>query len=139
MVEDEPTVGKLIVDVLREDGHDVEAVLDSQEGLQKLVGAAYDLVICDLRMPLVDGYAFYDALVCRESPMQKRILFITGDVLASRTLEFLETNRLPYLAKPFLVEELKAAVNRVLNPAPEMLSEETATSDTSKDETARKD
>jgi len=115
VVEDEPTVAQLIVDVLREEGHQVEAVLDSQEGLTRLARREYDLVICDLRMPRLDGVAFYDALVKSGSPAQNRIIFITGDMLAPRTLEFLEPNGLPYLAKPFLVEELKLSVNRMLD------------------------
>lgn len=115
VVEDEPTVAQLIVDVLQEEGHQVEAVLDSQEGLTCLARREYDLVICDLRMPRLDGVAFYDALVKSGSPVQNRIIFITGDMLAPRTLEFLEPNGLPYLAKPFLVEELKLSVNRMLD------------------------
>jgi len=115
VVEDEPTVAQLIVDVLREEGHRVEAALDSQEGLTRVSRSRYDLVICDLRMPRLDGPAFFDALVRAGSPLAKRILFVTGDTLAPRTLEFLESSRLPYLAKPFLVEELKIAVNRLLD------------------------
>jgi len=114
VVEDEPSVAQLIADVLREEGHQVETVLDSQEGLTRLSRNWYDLVICDLRMPRLDGPAFYDALVRAGSSEQNRIIFVTGDILAPRTLEFLETNGLPYLAKPFLVEELKLAVNRRL-------------------------
>jgi CheY-like chemotaxis protein len=114
VVEDEPTVAQLIADVLKEEGHAVEAVLDSQEGLTQLSRRPFDLVICDLRMPRLDGPAFYDVLVRSGSPLQHSILFITGDILAPRTQEFLEGGRLPYLAKPFLVEELKLAVNRLL-------------------------
>jgi len=100
-VEDEPTVAQLITDVLREEGHTVEATLDSQDGLTRLSRHRYDLVICDLRMPRLDGPAFYDSLVRAGSPMRYRILFITGDTLAPRTLEFLDGNHLPYLTKPF--------------------------------------
>ena len=75
---------------------------------------ALDLVICDLRMPRVDGPAFYDALVRTGSSAQDRIMFVTGDTLAPRTLQFLEKSGLPYLSKPFLVEELKLAVSRRL-------------------------
>ena len=114
VVEDEPTVAQLIVDVLREEGHHVEAVLDSQEGLTLLSRSQYDLVVCDVRMPRLDGPAFYDALVRAGSPIREKILFTTGDMLAPRTIQFLEPNGLPYLAKPFLVEELKLAVNRLL-------------------------
>ena len=76
-----------MVDVLREEGHYVEAVLDSPEGLTRISRNHYDLVICDLRMPRLDGPAFYDALVRAGSPMQNRILFTTGDTLAPRTLD----------------------------------------------------
>jgi len=114
VVEDEATVAQLIVDVLREEGHEAEAAQDSQEGLTRISRTRYDLVICDLRMPRLDGPAFYDALVRSGSSVQHRIIFITGDMLAPRTLEFLEPRKLPYLAKPFLVEELKLAVNRML-------------------------
>ncbi len=114
VVEDEPTVAQLIVDVLREEGHQAEAVLDSQDGLTLISRGQYDLVICDLRMPRLDGPAFYDALVRSGSPIRDKILFTTGDTLAPRTIEFLEPNGFPYLAKPFLVEELKLAVNRLL-------------------------
>jgi CheY-like chemotaxis protein len=114
VVEDESTVAQLIVDVLREEGHQAESALDSQDGLTRISRAHYDLVICDLRMPRLDGPAFYEALVTAGSPMQHRIIFITGDTLAPRTLEFLEPRDLPYLSKPFLVEELKLAVNPML-------------------------
>ena len=114
VVEDETTVAQLIVDVLREEGHQVEAAADSQDGLTRISRAHFDLVICDLRMPRLDGPAFYEALVAAGSPVRHRIIFITGDTLAPRTLEFLEPRGLPYLAKPFLVEELKLAVNHML-------------------------
>jgi two-component system NtrC family sensor kinase len=114
VVEDEPSVAQLIVDVLREEGHQVEAVLESQEGLARLARAHYDLVVCDLRMPRLDGPAFHEALIRADSPAQDRILFVTGDTLAPRTMQFLEKSKLPYLAKPFLVEELKLAVNHRL-------------------------
>lgn len=49
--------------------------------------------------------------------MQRRIFFVTGDTAAPRTPEFLARYDLPYLAKPFLVEELKLAVQRALERA----------------------
>ena len=114
IVEDEPTVAHLVADVLREDGHRVEVVLDSEEALLRAMRANYDLIICDLRMPRVDGPAFYDALVRAQHTSRHRILFITGDTLGPHTLEFLQSHKLRYLAKPFLVEELKLAAYRVL-------------------------
>lgn len=116
IVEDELTIGQLLVEVLGEEGHRADFVMDSQEGLTRLSRQSYDLVICDLRMPHLDGPAFYEALLRSGSRMKDRLLFITGDTLSRRTQEFLEKNRLPFLAKPFLVEELKLAVQNLLLP-----------------------
>lgn len=65
-------------------------------------------------MPRLDGRAFFDALVRSDSPARKRVLFITGDTIARSTQEFLESTGMPHLAKPFLVEEVKLAVRRLL-------------------------
>jgi PAS domain S-box-containing protein len=114
VVEDEPTVARLIADVLSEDGHVVEIILDSREGLELAQQRRYDLVICDLRMPHLDGRAFYRQLVRDKNPLQHKLMFVTGDTLAPRTVDFLQRCGLPYLAKPFLVEELKEVVGRTL-------------------------
>jgi CheY-like chemotaxis protein len=65
-------------------------VLDSREGLARVARFGYDLIICDLRMPRIDGRAFYRSLVRSGHPAQLRMLFVTGDTLSFRTQEFLE-------------------------------------------------
>ena len=114
IVEDEATVAQLLVDILVEEGHEAEATLDSQEGLTRLSRKRYDMVICDLRMPRLDGRAFYEALERTNSPLRDRILFVTGDTIARGTQEFLQSTGMPHLAKPFLVEEVKLSVRRLL-------------------------
>lgn len=117
IVEDEPTVAELIADVMTEEGYRVDTLLDSRAALSGIGDKKYSLVICDLKMPHVDGPGLYRAMVRRDSPMQHRVLFVTGDTMAPRTLEFLRSSGLPYLAKPFLVEELKEAVRAALAAA----------------------
>jgi two-component system NtrC family sensor kinase len=118
VVEDEPTVLQLIAEVLSEDGHRVDMLLDSRQALGRLKKNNYDLVICDLRMPHLDGAGLYRQMVSDRNPLQHRLLFVTGDTMSPRTLEFLNACGLPYLAKPFLVEELKEAVRSALAAAP---------------------
>ncbi len=126
VVEDEQTVASLISDVLREEGMTPEVALGGQDGLERLLAAAgpdaahgYDLVICDLKMPGLDGPTLYRELRQRNHPAKDRVLFITGDTLSRRTLEFIERYKAPFLAKPFLADELRTAVRQCLGAAAE--------------------
>jgi CheY-like chemotaxis protein len=117
VIEDEPTVARLIADILGEEGYVVDTVLDSLAALDLICAQEYALVICDLRMPRLDGHGFYRELVRRRSSLQTRIVFVTGDTLTPRTSEFLQHSGAAFLAKPFLVEELKDTVARALAAA----------------------
>jgi signal transduction histidine kinase/ActR/RegA family two-component response regulator len=114
VVEDEPTVARLISDVLEDEGLHVDALLDGREALERVAEEDYDLVICDMKMPELDGEHFYKTLAASGNPLSRRFLFVTGDVVATHTHEFLERNQLPHVAKPFRVEELTERVRRVL-------------------------
>ena len=114
VVEDEPTVAALIADVMAEDGYQVDTLLDSREAIGRLDKKQYGLLICDLRMPHLDGAGLLRALVRRGSPLQHKLLFVTGDTMSPRTLDFLKSSGLPFLAKPFLVDELKEAVRQAI-------------------------
>ncbi len=114
VVEDEPTVARLIGDVLEDEGLRVDVLLDGREALQRVSQESYDLVVCDMKMPGLDGEHFYQTLARTNNPMRGRFLFVTGDVLAAHTRDFLERNRLPHLAKPFRVEELTEKIRSVL-------------------------
>ncbi len=114
VVEDEPTVAALIADVLRDEGMSVDVLLDSQSALRQTERESYDLLICDLKMPGIDGQMFYRTLRERAHPLRDRVLFVTGDVLAARSQEFLAHHHLPHVAKPFRMEELTEAVHALL-------------------------
>lgn len=115
VVEDEPTVARLIADVLEDEGFQVDVQLDGREALQQADRETYDLVICDMKMPGLDGQHFYQALVLAGNPLSKRFLFVTGDVVAQHTQQFLEQHQLPHVAKPFRMEELKDSVRGLLS------------------------
>jgi len=114
VVEDEPTVARLIADVLEDEGFEVDVLLDGREALDRAARQQYDLVICDMKMPGLDGQHFYKSLERAGNPLHERFLFVTGDIVAAQTQEFLKRNDLPHVAKPFRVEELTEKVYRVL-------------------------
>jgi CheY-like chemotaxis protein len=115
VIEDEPTVARLITEVLEDEGMRVDVLLDGRDALARASRERYDLVICDMRMPGVDGQHFYRSLVETHSPLRERFLFVTGDVLAPQTQEFLQRNQIPYVAKPFRVEELMEKTSSLLD------------------------
>jgi signal transduction histidine kinase/CheY-like chemotaxis protein len=114
VVEDEPTVARLIADVLEDEGMRVEVLMDGRAALDRAAREHYDLVICDMKMPGLDGQLFYKTLVRTGNSLRERFLFVTGDVVAAHTQEFLERYHLPRVAKPFRVEELTEKVKQVL-------------------------
>jgi signal transduction histidine kinase/CheY-like chemotaxis protein len=114
VVEDEPTVARLIADVLEDEGMHVDVLLDGREALTRAARKSYDLVICDMKMPGLDGQHFYKSLEQAGNPLRKHFLFVTGDIVAAQTREFLEQNHLPHVAKPFRVEELTEKVHAML-------------------------
>jgi len=108
-------VARLIADVLEDEGLHVDVLLDGREALERAGREPFDLVVCDMKMPGLDGQHFYHSLARVRNPLQQRFLFVTGDVIAPQTQEFLERNRLPHVAKPFRVEELTAKVFSLLD------------------------
>jgi len=100
--------------VLAEDGYSVETALDSRAGLDLLRRKPYELLVCDLHMPNLDGPSLYRELLHLGSPLARRLVFVTADMLSPRTSEFLESCAVPCLAKPFRVEELKELVRNAL-------------------------
>lgn len=115
VVDDEPVVAHLIADTLRQQGHAVRVHTDSRRALAEACREPFQLIICDIRMPELDGPGFHRLLSERLPDLARRLLFTTGDTLARETLHFLEEAKLPYLPKPFHVEELRAVVSNLLH------------------------
>jgi two-component system cell cycle sensor histidine kinase/response regulator CckA len=114
VVEDEARLASAVVDALRDAGYIVEHALDGEEALNKVKANAFDLVICDLKMPRMDGKAFYRMLAAAAPGMSKRVIFVTGDVAGTDAEKFLEESGCRWLAKPFRLGDLLRAVREGL-------------------------
>lgn len=115
IVEDEPTVAQLIADLLSDLGYASDVQQDSRRALVAALNREYALVVCDMKMPGLDGQHFYGALREAGSPLVGKFLFVTGDVLNAGTREFLRQNRLTHVAKPFRMEEFTEKATLILN------------------------
>jgi two-component system NtrC family sensor kinase len=116
VVDDEPEVVEVLADMLSADGHRVDTAENGAVALNKLRarGYAYDLILCDLRMPELDGPGLYEELQRRDPRLCRRLVFLTGDVLSPRITEFLERTGAASLSKPFALEEVRQVVQSAL-------------------------
>jgi signal transduction histidine kinase len=106
VVEDEVALGAAVAEALADAGFSVERASDGLEALERVRAHAFDLIICDLKMPRLDGAAFYRELVTLDPSIARRILFVTGDVAGTEAERFLEDSGCRWLAKPFRLRDL---------------------------------
>jgi len=100
---------------LDQPGHDVvDSVGSGQAALEQLAQHPYDLVLCDLHMPEVDGRALY-RVIARRPPPGPAFLFVTGYPHGRPYAEFLRAAQVPVLAEPFAISVLRGSVRRLLS------------------------
>ena len=75
----------------------------------------HDLIVCDLKMPRLDGKAFFRKLEATSPKLRRRVIFVTGDVAGTDAEQFLKESGCRWLAKPFRLGDLVQAVKDVLS------------------------
>jgi CheY-like chemotaxis protein len=94
---------------------DVTVVTSGREAARMLeADEAFDVVICDLSMPGVDGLAVYEGLVARGSPLARRFVLVTGGAFTPASAAAIAKHGLPCLQKPFDSAALAAAIRPYL-------------------------
>lgn len=116
IVDDDPFVRDVIAMILDGLGYSVTATGDGFEALRWLEEERYDLVISDLKMPGLDGPALYKEILARWPTGGPCVLFTSGFAETFRYTEATGTLDVPVLRKPFSVDALRDAVDRMLTP-----------------------
>jgi two-component system NtrC family sensor kinase len=114
VVDDEPDVAGVLVDLLKAAHEQVETVSDGRAALEKLGQAEYDLILCDVRMPGLDGPDLYKVLGKTHPQLLSRFVFLTGDTLNPESREFVQQTGAPCLGKPFDFDEVYRVIGRAL-------------------------
>jgi nitrogen-specific signal transduction histidine kinase/ActR/RegA family two-component response regulator len=117
VIDDDARAVRALRHLLHCDGHTVETAANGRLALAKLHLYDYDLMLCDLHMPDLDGPGFYRELERRAPHLCPRVLFLTGDTLAPDVMSFLQEVAAPSLMKPFNATELRHAIRRAVQAA----------------------
>ncbi|MCB0171413.1 MAG: GAF domain-containing protein [Anaerolineae bacterium] len=114
-VDDEPPLLELLRRVLGRLGYTVDTAPNGKIGLEKLSANTYDLIICDVLMPDILGPDLYHRAIEQLPYLNQCFIFVTGNVVDPDTRIFLETSGSPWLAKPFLPEDIKRTIVEAIN------------------------
>ena len=114
VIDDEPHIVKVIRKQLEIAGFEVSAAGDGSEGLAAVRAWRPDLVILDILLPGMDGYAVCEALKRDPALRQIPVLMLTAKALPAEQVEGFRRGADGYLTKPFQLEELLGEIRRLL-------------------------
>ena len=118
VVDDEPSVGVAVREVLVPEGYEVDAPADPQSALPDLLRSVPDLVILDINMPGMSGWEFCSLLRRQSATRTVPVLFLTGRKEVRDRITAMQVGGSDYLAKPFGADELRGKVRSLLTPRP---------------------
>jgi DNA-binding NtrC family response regulator len=112
VVDDDPEMRELLLDVLRNEGYEVAQAQDGAEAVLALRGRSFDVIVMDKNMPGPSGLDLLPGFR-RVSPASRIIMMTAfGDVPSY--MEAVEKGAVEFLFKPFRMEEMKAAIAKAL-------------------------
>jgi len=114
VVDDEESIQELLTNVLQMDRHQVVLARNGAEALDLVTREPFDLIITDIKMPVMGGTELYQRLHDDGHPLARRLIFVTGDTVAPETRTFLQRVANPVLSKPFRLRDVRETVQTVL-------------------------
>src|SRR5213594_3158392 len=114
VIEDEPALRSVFVEVLTLHGHRTVAAATGHAAVESLARDSYDVVILDLRLPDIDGKAVWQWITRHRPALAGRVVFMTGDTLSPGSHRFLKEAGRPVLPKPVAMDQLHRMVDTVL-------------------------
>jgi DNA-binding NtrC family response regulator len=115
VVDDDPSIRKIIADRMRAQGHEVEVAVDGEAALEAVARFDPELMLLDMKMPKLDGFEVLEALRRTESPPE--VVMITAHGNIERAVRAIQTGAADFIAKPFEAAHLDHIVSRVLQAA----------------------
>ncbi len=110
VIDDEAELAGVLARMLAAHGFRCDFAVTGRDAQDLLSRGEYDAILCDLRMPDMDGRALYCWLERQRPQLCRRTAFVTGDALSRVAAEFLTRSGRPVLEKPFLPEEVRRLV-----------------------------
>ncbi len=98
IIDDEKAIRKTLSEILSYEGYKIEEAGDGEEGLKKFNEKVFDVVLCDIKMPKMDGLEFLDK--AGESNPDVPVIMISGHGTIETAVEAVKKGAYDYIAKP---------------------------------------
>jgi len=98
IIDDEKAIRKTLGEILSFEGYKIDEAADGEEGLKKYKDRSYDVVLCDIKMPKVDGIEFLQKAI--ESNSDIPIIMISGHGNIETAVEAVKKGAYDYISKP---------------------------------------
>lgn len=98
IIDDEKAIRKTLGEILSYEGYKIEEAADGEEGLKKFSAATFDVVLCDIKMPKMDGLEFLEK--AREINSDVPIIVISGHGNIETAVEAVKKGAFDYISKP---------------------------------------
>ena len=98
IIDDEKAIRKTLTEILSFEGYKIDEAADGEEGLKKFSDRNYDLVLCDIKMPKLDGIEFLEK--AKEINSDTPIIMISGHGNIDTAVEAVKKGAFDYISKP---------------------------------------
>ncbi|MBI5550198.1 MAG: sigma-54-dependent Fis family transcriptional regulator [Desulfobacterales bacterium] len=110
IIDDEENMRHMLASMLKREGYRIETAADGQDGLDKIRAATFDFVLCDIKMPRMDGMAFLKAV----QPLAEGVTIIMMSAYGTIDLavEAMKLGAYDFISKPFKSDEVRLAIKK---------------------------
>ena len=113
IIDDERSIRNVLKDILTNEGFKVEEAADGEEGLKKFHANSYDLVLCDIKMPKLDGLEFLDNIIQANSEVP--VIMISGHGNIETAVDAVKKGAYDYISKPPDLNRLLITIRNALD------------------------
>ncbi|MCL2790462.1 MAG: sigma-54 dependent transcriptional regulator [Desulfobulbus sp.] len=104
VIDDEANMRHMLRVLLTKQGYKVDVAGNGAEGIEWMHRGRYDFVLCDLRMPVMDGMAFLEQI--RHNPQETTVIMMSAYGTIDQAIETVKQGAYDYISKPFKLDEI---------------------------------
>lgn len=113
IIDDEKAIRNVLKEILANEGFTVEEANDGEEGLKKFTSGSYDVVLCDIKMPKLDGIEFLQKVI--DSNSETPVIMISGHGNIETAVDAVKKGAFDYIAKPPDLNRLLITIRNALD------------------------